>query len=282
MTTRNLKLDQIRIDGDTQSRDSLDAGRVEQYAEAMSAGEKFPPITVFHDGRHYWLADGFHRYHATRRTGTPLIAAEVVSGTLTEAQDHADQANVQHDKAGLPRTNSDKRRAVTRLLGRHPDWSDRRVAEHASVSHTSVANIRAALAPAAAPAPAKRVGRDGVARTKSAPPPPRSSSQKPEPVASDATEAAVDVPDTSPFTDLISRIKGIRRDVATLAAEWAGTHLRHQQIETDLCNAMNSIKFAVPYKPCPNKPNCVNGCKLCHGSEFVPAAIWNLIPEDER
>jgi hypothetical protein len=31
------------------------------YAEALSAGAKFPAIAVFHGTSDYWLTDGFHR-----------------------------------------------------------------------------------------------------------------------------------------------------------------------------------------------------------------------------
>jgi len=61
-----MKLDpkRIRIDGGTQPRAALLIDVMEDYAEQMRNGVEFPPITVFFDGKEYWLADGFHRLGA--------------------------------------------------------------------------------------------------------------------------------------------------------------------------------------------------------------------------
>ena len=47
------------------------------------------------------------------------------------------------DNIGLRRTHEDKRRAVRSMLERHPDWSDRRIAEHVGVDHKTVGSVRA-------------------------------------------------------------------------------------------------------------------------------------------
>ena len=59
-----LSLDSIAIDGDTQPREEIKQLLVEEYADAIELGDEFPPVTVFHDGKIFWLADGFHRYFA--------------------------------------------------------------------------------------------------------------------------------------------------------------------------------------------------------------------------
>src|SRR3954447_12853981 len=59
-----LKLDQIRTDGGTQPRAALHPSWVEEYAHDMMSGAELPPVIVFYNGSAYWLADGFHRYHA--------------------------------------------------------------------------------------------------------------------------------------------------------------------------------------------------------------------------
>jgi ParB-like chromosome segregation protein Spo0J len=46
----------------------------------MAAGAKFPPVVVFHGGRKYWLADGFHRVDAAEAAGLDKILAEVRKG----------------------------------------------------------------------------------------------------------------------------------------------------------------------------------------------------------
>lgn len=138
---KKLNLNVIRIDGGTQSRVEIDTDVVADYAEAVKAGIEFPPITVYHDGADYWLADGFHRFHAHKQAGKASIAAEVMTGTAREAILHSLGANGTH---GLRRTNSDKRKAVLTLLAdtEWAEWSDRRIAEVCGVSHPFVAALR--------------------------------------------------------------------------------------------------------------------------------------------
>src|SRR5690606_35298949 len=85
----NLKLEQIRIDGGTQPRTELNEATVADYAEAITEGAKFPPVTVFHDGADYWLADGFHRLFAHKKIGALDIEAEIRQGTKRDAVLHS-------------------------------------------------------------------------------------------------------------------------------------------------------------------------------------------------
>src|SRR5215207_11626412 len=101
-----LALKTIRTDGGTQPRAALNQDRVGEYADDMARGDEFPPVTVFYDGADYWLADGFHRYHA-RATRHPDIEAEVRQGTRRDAILFSVGANASH---GMRRTNEDKRR----------------------------------------------------------------------------------------------------------------------------------------------------------------------------
>ena len=108
-----LSLSVINRFGGTQPRARLDDAIIQEYAEAMIAGDVFPPVTTFHDGAVYWLADGFHRVNAALRAGRETIEATVHQGTQRDAILWSISANATH---GLRRTNEDKRRAVTRLL----------------------------------------------------------------------------------------------------------------------------------------------------------------------
>lgn len=138
---KKLNLNVIRIDGGTQSRVEIDTDVVADYAEAVKAGIEFPPITVYHDGADYWLADGFHRFHAHKQAGKASIAAEVMTGTAREAILHSLGANGTH---GLRRTNADKRKAALTMLAdaEWAEWSDRKIAEVCGVSNTFVSNLR--------------------------------------------------------------------------------------------------------------------------------------------
>lgn len=139
-----LPLDAIRIDGGTQPREEISAPVVGEYAEQMAAGVAFPPITVFHHADTYWLADGFHRYQAALAVKHDRIRAEVRGGTLRDAILCAVGANASH---GLPRSNADKRRAVSLLLT-DEEWrqrSDKWIARQCAVSDRFVATVRGEL-----------------------------------------------------------------------------------------------------------------------------------------
>lgn len=143
MKTEVLIVD-IRLDGGTQPRASLDFAAVDDYSDAMVAGAKFPAVILYHDGEHYWLADGFHRVKAAFQAGAESIEAEVRQGALEDAQWHSFSANKTN---GLRRTNDDKQRAVKAAL-MHPrgaDLSDSQIAKHVGVHHETVREWRAKL-----------------------------------------------------------------------------------------------------------------------------------------
>ena len=95
---KTIPLAQIRIDGGTQVRKSIDQETVTAYCAAMAEGAKFPPIVVFHDGTDYWCADGFHRILAANRCGFDSFACDVRSGTADDAAWFALGANKAHGK----------------------------------------------------------------------------------------------------------------------------------------------------------------------------------------
>lgn len=144
MNSRKLKLADINIKGGTQMRVAIDAAHV---ADLSSALDKLPAVTVFFDGSAYWLADGFHRFHAHRYVKAAEIACQVHTGTQRDAILFAAKANADH---GLKRNNADKRKAVETLLrdrrvcldvNGNP-WSDRAIAEMCAVSHEFVRTVR--------------------------------------------------------------------------------------------------------------------------------------------
>lgn len=142
----SLPLDRIRTDGGTQPRLGIDYDVAYGYGDLMAEGVRFPPVTVFYDGENYWLADGFHRYHAAFAQEMAEIAAEVIQGTIEDAQWFSFGANKAH---GLMRSNEDKQRAVKAAL-QHPKCaglSDLQVAKHCGVSRSTVQAWRNKLEP---------------------------------------------------------------------------------------------------------------------------------------
>lgn len=135
----------IDVDRDIQVRvDGVTPERVQQFMDAMEAGDVFPPITLFWDEAHraLWLADGFHRVQASRRIGD-TIRAHIYAGDIDAAVEYAATCNARH---GLPMTSADKRAAVKRIVTLHRDdpepLSSREIARRVGCSHPFVENIR--------------------------------------------------------------------------------------------------------------------------------------------
>ena len=155
---RKVMIEHIEYDSENQARERLDNDTVAEYADAMERKEKLPPIVCYHDGSTYWLADGFHRYHAARKRGEKLIEAQVIKGSRDDARWHAAGANTQH---GLKRTTADKQKAVRLALALRPNLSDRKIAEHCGVDHKTVAALRAKASTGEIPQSTIRTGADG-------------------------------------------------------------------------------------------------------------------------
>lgn len=143
---KTMNLNILRIDGGTQSRQEINQETVAEYAEQISAGAEFPPVAAFFDGVEYWLADGFHRYFATKKAGKASVNVEVITGTQRDAVLHSCGVNALH---GLRRTNADKRKSVMTLLDdvEWQDWSNGEIARQCHVSPPFVASLRVVEVP---------------------------------------------------------------------------------------------------------------------------------------
>jgi hypothetical protein len=141
-----LSLDAIKVDHALQSRVKTSLEYQREFSEAMLRGDVFPPVTVFWDGKVYWLADGFHRVGAAKQVAKVNrklrgIRAEVKQGSRRDAMVFSAGANI---KFSIPRTAEDLRKAVEMLLS-DPDWfglSDSQIAVHCGVSPSSVRSYR--------------------------------------------------------------------------------------------------------------------------------------------
>ena len=159
-----LDIRAIRTDGGTQPRAQIDMTTLAEYAEDMANEAAFPPVVVFFDGENYWLADGFHRYHAALSLGLAEIDADLRQGTLQEAQWYSYSVNQSH---GLRRSNDDKRRAVEAAL-RHPfaaRYSDEHIAHHCEVHRNTVLAYRNHLAQIVQDTAERTVTRNGTTYT---------------------------------------------------------------------------------------------------------------------
>lgn len=141
---KKLKLSQIRTDGKTQSRKSIDPKWVKNYAENMKEGAIFPLPVVFFDGKDHWLADGFHRVAAMKSNGLLEIEVEIKEGGVRDAKLFAIGANNLH---GRNMSFDEIRNNIIEMLKDEEwgQWSDERIAKAVNVSRITVYRIRKSL-----------------------------------------------------------------------------------------------------------------------------------------
>lgn len=136
-----LSIDEIRLDGDTQCRVSINEETVEDYTEKIQEanGEwPFDPIDVFHDGTDHFAADGFHRTLAAIRAKRASIPCTVHRGTAKDARIFGMTANDHH---GLRMNRADKRSCVEWLLDNEKSLPQKEIAAKAGVSKRLVQTI---------------------------------------------------------------------------------------------------------------------------------------------
>ena len=178
---QELLVETIRIDGGTQSRETIDKQYVADLAEVIKGGTRLPPIEVYGDGTDVWCADGYHRVQAHLAAGKPTIRCNVHKGSREDAIWASCAANQEH---GLRRTNADKRRAVEMALKMRPELSDRAIAEHAGVHVDTVRAVRPQVY--GNHTPVTRIGKDG--KTYRVPPPPTGRPGSPPPPQGDTPQ----------------------------------------------------------------------------------------------
>lgn len=140
---RQIDLAALKLDQSAQPRETVNNDKIAEYADAMKAGDKFPALVVFEDETGIWLADGFHRHYAAQHAGIKTMSCRVMPGGLRDAILYSVGANATH---GVPRSDEDKRRAVTRLLddAEWTQWSDNDIRKKCKVSLSFVQKLRKA------------------------------------------------------------------------------------------------------------------------------------------
>lgn len=134
-----------------------DAAHVRLLVDAAGSVQ-LPPILVQKSGMR--IIDGMHRVEVAKLRGERVIRARVVDCSDEKALVLAVRSNTLH---GLPLTRADRISSAKRILGTHPDWSDRKVAGIAGLSGKSIASLRNS-SPGGAQFDGKRLGRDGKRR----------------------------------------------------------------------------------------------------------------------
>lgn len=134
-----VRVDDLTIDPEIQlEARGLKQDTVQAYVEAIASGAEFPPVVAFDDGATKWLADGFHRVHASKFSGLMDIEADLKPGTREDAMVYAALANVTH---GKPMSQAEKREAGERLI-RLTSWGDREIGRRLAVEAMTVGRWR--------------------------------------------------------------------------------------------------------------------------------------------
>lgn len=306
---KTIKLESIRIDGGTQSRVELNQEYVSELAEAMQANTDVPPVIVFFDGSTNWLADGFHRYFASKKAGFKEINADVRKGTQEDAILFAVGANAQH---GLRRTNADKRKSVEMLLAL-PKWktaSSRDVAEQCGVSNFLANEIIKRLLESNS---RTVVGRDGRSynTTNLSTNKPSSSHEvtndfdlseddieESEPINTQAEQPVIkdrlghvisDLKIVSAF-NRSSELETLSRQVTDIKSvisravdskDELFARVSSSMVLSSLDKAASNIRHSRPHSVCPYCQHAGNdSCKACNGTGWLTKLQWDCVPAE--
>jgi len=258
--TQEIPLTSLTLVADTQARTGLRENVLEDYAEAMRDGAKFPPISVVSDGSTTWVWDGWHRVVAARSIDANAdIAASVIHGTLDDAIWLAASANRTH---GCRRTNTDKVRALMLALRVRPEESLRVIAEWCGVSHEMVRQYKQSLQASAEIEQAAVEVADG---------------QRVE-VIEEGTPVSQAMSGAQAAISLVLKaIDALETKVEALADSKHGAWINRQSVMSDISNARSAVAHAAPHEQC---PVCVgSGCATCRELGWVSRKQWQLIPK---
>lgn len=148
-----VRIDELVFD-DSPRRDGVDPEHVRALAEVF---DDLPPITVH--GPTGRVIDGMHRLRAAQINGKQDIAAYVHKGSERDAFVLAVKLNTTH---GLPLSRPDRMAAAQRVIGSHPEWSNRMIAAMTGLGATTISVIRKRCA---LPQESEhRIGQDGRVR----------------------------------------------------------------------------------------------------------------------
>jgi hypothetical protein len=114
------------------------AGEDPEHIQALAVAQaELPPILVHHSTMR--VIDGIHRLRVAKLRGDEYIAARFFSGDEKDAFVLAVKSNITH---GLPLSLADRKAAAARIIGSHPQWSDRMIASVVGLAARTVGEIR--------------------------------------------------------------------------------------------------------------------------------------------
>lgn len=134
-------------------------GESDDHVQLLTEADDLPPIIVHRATMR--VIDGMHRLRAAMLLGRNKIAVEFEDG---DNRDVFVSAVLRNNSHGLPLSLADRRAATTRLIGSHPDWSNRCIGSVVGLSATTVGTLRRHCPTAHSGQSNTTVGRDGRRR----------------------------------------------------------------------------------------------------------------------
>ncbi len=276
---KQLALKDIRTDGGTQQRD-VDDDVVARYKALMQDGKKFPPISVVHDGKDYWLWDGFHRYHAERKNGKNYIQANITEGTKREAMFFSFAANEKH---GFPRQSGTVKAMLLDKIFPDKEWG--------KMSDEELANWIGGITKGHV----SRCRRDYEKSLEKTAPKPKKKGKKSttekvvvkDSVGKEVPEHLHEIFNRRP--EIQEHVRTINELVHTIKEARAANDLLYKNCKLeslleDVGNLRRNLRFAIPYAVCPYCQADVNNadCRACDGDGFVNERIYKSSPEEMK
>jgi hypothetical protein len=278
--TRTFPIEELVLDHECQSRESIHNDVVSDYAEALATGSTFPPVDVWLVAGKPYVVDGFHRVTAHIKAAKSFVACRIVgSGTMDQASWHAQSANRTN---GVYRSNADKRKSVRGAL-KNPigvGQSNRAIADHCGVSDMLVADVRRELEPScknlAPDKPAKRTGKDGKSYATTKPKREKAEARPaptPKPVVEesrveieDAEEAELpDVPKAAEVDEYADHLRLVR---TRMRFAFRNSHLGNSGVFDMLKRAEDLLRMGAPVD-CPTCNGAGGPCRSCAGRGWV-------------
>jgi ParB-like chromosome segregation protein Spo0J len=131
----------------------------EEHVRLLAATEaELPPIVVHRETMR--VVDGTHRVRAAQLRGDGDIDVRFFDGNAADAFVLAVRSNITH---GLPLLIAERTAAARRIIGTHPHWSDRVIADAVGLTAKTVAGVRR-RSTEENPQSNSRLGKDGRVR----------------------------------------------------------------------------------------------------------------------
>ncbi len=143
---KKLKPEEIIVDQRLQVRKALDNPTVEKYKDLYIERGHFMPITVgqVQGTGPIYLVDGFHRHAAVSQLpGQSLDCFVKAFDSFDDMFEEALKANMKH---GLSLTEDERRDGILKVIQRHPEESQRQLADRCGCGRTTIQRYQNQLA----------------------------------------------------------------------------------------------------------------------------------------